>query len=57
MGKRPLRGVDGEVRISGLADRDGETKMCCHWITARISTIVTTGGRQSILLVGTNISR
>ena len=48
MGKRPLRGVDGEVRISGLADRDGETKMCCHWITARILTIVTTEGRQSI---------
>lgn len=48
MGKRPLRGVDGEVRIGGLADRDGETKMCCHWITARILTIVTTEGRQSI---------
>ena len=54
MGKRSPRGADGEVRIGGLAESDGTTKMCCHWITARISTIVTTGGRQSIMLVSTN---
>ena len=53
MGKRSPRGADGEVRIGGLADRDGETKMCCHWIMARILTIVTAGGRQSILIMKT----
>jgi hypothetical protein len=48
MGKRSPRGADGEVRIGGLADRDGETKMCCHWIMARILTIVTAGGCRAL---------
>jgi len=48
MGKRSPRGADGEVRIGGLAESDGTTKMCCHWIMARILTIVNAGGRRAL---------